>query len=384
MPRSPHVGEAANAIPGGFVFTPLARKITQHEGPLYPLHVGDSWMEPFEGGRMEDLLSSRCEGLHRYSNPRGREDVIETVVEKVRAENGMPCDDESVVLTAGATGAIATSLAAILDPGEEVALLAPFWPLIRGVVKTARGSYVEIPFNDRVGSAPDARRAIVEKITDRTAVLYVSTPNNPTGHVIPEDQLQAIAELAREQGLWILSDEVYENYAYRGEHVSIGRFAPERTITVFSFSKAYGMAGNRTGYLVGPKEFVGQALKVSTNTIYSAPTAGQVAGARAIREGGRWLEKARRVFRSAGEEAASTLGLDPPEGSHFLFWDVAHLLDERGVWGFLEDCLDDGVVLAPGSPCGEGYETWVRLGYGSIPPGRLREAVGRLAKHVGR
>jgi N-succinyldiaminopimelate aminotransferase len=379
MPRPPDIAQAAAAISEGSVFTPLARKLAEHEGPLFPLHVGDTWLDPFDGGRMEDLHVSDHPGLHCYSDPRGRKEVIETVVEKVRARNRIPCDPESVVLTAGATGAIASALAAILDPGEEVALLAPFWPLIRGVVRAARGSLCEIPFNDCVHSVADARKAILEKITPRTVVLYVSTPNNPTGHVIPEDQLQAIAELARERELWIISDEVYEDYVYRGEHVPMARFAPERTLTAFSFSKAYGMAGNRTGYLVGPRDVIQHALKFSTNTIYSAPTAGQLAGARALRDGGRWLEDARRAYQSIGDEVASTLGIDPPEGSTFLFFDVSRFLDERAIWGLLEDCLDDGVVLAPGFSSGEAYETWVRLCYTSIPPPQVREAVGRLA-----
>jgi N-succinyldiaminopimelate aminotransferase len=366
-------------MPRGFVFTHLAEKLARHEGPLFPLHIGDTWMEPFDGGRMEDLSALDHGGLHRYSDPRGRREVLEAVVEKVRAANRIACAPESVILTAGATGAMAASLGTILNPGDEVILLAPYWPLIRGVVQAARGRPVEAPFYDRVRSPEEAREAVAEKITERTAVLYVSTPNNPSGRIIPGDRLEALAELARERELWIISDEVYEDYVYRGEHVSISRFAPERTLTVFSFSKAYGMAGNRTGYLVGPKEVIGRVLTVSTNTVYSAPTAGQVAGGRALRDGGAWLAHARRSYQEIGEETARALGFDAPEGSTYLFFDVAHLLDERGIRGFLEDCLDDGIVLAPGVSSGESYTTWVRLCYTSAPPDLVREAVGRLA-----
>jgi N-succinyldiaminopimelate aminotransferase len=210
--------------------------------------------------------------------------------------------------------------------------------------------------------------------------LYISTPSNPTGRVLPRAWLEALAEVARRRDLWLISDEVYEDYVYRGEHVSIARFAPERTLTVFSFSKAYGMAGNRTGYLVGPPEAVAQAGKVGTRTFYSAPTAGQVAGLRALREGGPWVERARASYADVAAAAASELGLAPPEGSTFLFLDVSRALDERGIRGFLRDRLEDGVALAPGSSSGEAYTEWVRLCYTSAPPDQVKAAVGRLAK----
>jgi aspartate/methionine/tyrosine aminotransferase len=192
-----------------------------------------------------------------------------------------------------------------------------------------------------------------------------------------------LAELARREGLWLISDEVYEDYVYRGEHVSIARFAPERTLTAFSFSKAYGMAGHRTGYLVGPAAAVTQALKVSTHTFYAAPTAGQLAGLRALRGGAAWVESARASYREVGERVAELLGVPPPEGGTFLFLDVSQRLDSRGIWGFLEDCLDDGVALAPGPSCGEAYTGWVRLCFTAAPPDAVLEAARKLAKRMG-
>jgi N-succinyldiaminopimelate aminotransferase len=287
-----------------------------------------------------------------------------------------------VWVAAGATGALSAAVGAIASPGEEVLILAPFWPLIRGIVQTFRARPVEVPFYDRVDS-PEAAVAVVrERLTERTAALYVSTPSNPTGRVLPSDQLEALAAFAQREDLWLLSDEVYEDYVYRGDHVSLGRFAPERTLSVFSFSKAYGMAGNRTGYLVGPPEAVAQVGKVSTHTFYSAPTAGQVAGLRALREGGAWVARARASYRDVGEAVANELGMPPPEGSTFLFLDVRRALDERGLRGFLADCLEDGVALAPGSSCGEDYGDWVRLCYTSAPPTEVKDAARRLAKRI--
>jgi aspartate/methionine/tyrosine aminotransferase len=221
-----------------------------------------------------------------------------------------------------------------------------------------------------------------ERITGKSVALYVSTPSNPTGRVLPAAWLEALAELARREGLWLISDEVYEDYVYRGAHVSIARFAPERTLTAFSFSKAYGMAGHRTGYLVGPPAAVSQALKVSTHTFYAAPTAGQQAGLRALEAGAAWVARAREAYRDVGERVAAELGIPAPEGGAFLFVDVSRKLDARGIWGFLEDCLDDGVALAPGPSCGEAYTGWVRLCYTAAAPDAVLEAARKLAKRL--
>jgi N-succinyldiaminopimelate aminotransferase len=263
-------------------------------------------------------------------------------------------------------------------------ILAPFWPLIRGIVQAFRATPVEVPFFDRVDSAEGAVEAVRAQLTPKTVALYVSTPSNPTGRVIPADWLAALAEFAQREDLWLISDEVYEDYIYAGEHVSMAAFAPERSITTWSFSKAYGMAGFRTGYLAGPPEAVAHAEKISTHTFYSAPTAGQMAGLRALRDGGPWVENARAEYRTVAEATAEMLGLPPPQGSTFHFLDVGRHLDERGIAGFLEDCLDDGVALAPGGSCGSAYAEWVRLCYTAAPPDDVLAAVGRLAARLNR
>jgi N-succinyldiaminopimelate aminotransferase len=253
----------------GAVFSPGSGEVP---GGVCPLHVGDTWMAPFEGARMEDLREAEHPGLHRYSETRGVPELIDAIVEKARSRNALRCEREGVLVTAGATGALGSALGAIASPGDEVLILSPFWPLIRGIVEAFRARPIEVPFFDRVASASDAVEAVRAHLTPKSVALYVSTPSNPTGQVLPRSWLESLAELASREGLWLLSDEVYEDYVYRGEHVSIGQFAPERTLSVYSFSKAYGMAGNRVGYLVGPPDAVTQALKISTHTFYAAPT----------------------------------------------------------------------------------------------------------------
>ena len=366
------------------MFSPLAHRLAQHPGPIFPLHVGDTWMEPFDGGRMEDLTVEAHPGMHRYCDTRGIPPLVDAIVEKVRARNRLSCERESVLVAAGATGALASAISQLTEPGEEVLILAPFWPLIRGIVRAQRAEPVEVPFYDRVDSASAAVAAVEERICGRTVALYLSTPSNPTGRLIPRAWLEALAELARRHDLWLISDEVYEDFVYRGEHCSIGQFAPERTLSVYSFSKAYGMAGNRVGYLVGPPPAVAEALKVATHTCYHAPTAGQIAALRALENGGDWLRQALQAYRAAGDQVARILRVPPPEGSCFFFLDVRSHLDERKLLGFLEDCLEDGVVLSPGSSSGEAYPDWVRLCFTAAPPDRILEAARLLAKRLGR
>jgi N-succinyldiaminopimelate aminotransferase len=366
------------------VFSPVAHRIPELAGPVFPLHVGDTWLEPCPAARMEALRVAEHPGMHRYCATQGIAPLVDALLEKLRATNGLALERDGVLVTGGATAGLAAAVGALVDPGEEVLVLAPFWPLARGIVQALRARPVEVPFYDRVDSAEAAVAAVRERLSPRSVALYFSTPSNPTGRVLPEGWLAELAELARREGLWILSDEVYEDYVYRGAHVSIARFAPERTLCAFSFSKAYGMAGNRVGYLAGPPAVVAQAHKLGVHTVYHAPTASQLAALAALREGAGWVRDAREAYRRAGRDAARALGVAEPEGSMFLFVDVRDRLDGRGMQGLLEDCLRDGVVVAPGASSGGDYAGWIRLCYSSAPPEQVAEGVRRLARRLGR
>ena len=367
----------------GAVYSPLGDRIAQRKGPVYPLHVGDTWRDPFQGGRMQDLAQAAHPGINRYTATQGITPLVDAIVEKLRARNGIPCERNEVLVTGGATAGLANAIGSIAERGDEVLILAPFWPLIRGIVQSARARPVEVPFFDRVESAAQAVEAVRAQLSPRSVALYVSSPSNPSARLIPAEMLEALADLARREDLWLLSDEVYEDYVYRGEHVSLARFAPERTLSVFSFSKAYGMAGNRVGYLVGPPDAVAAARKVATHSSYHPSTAGQIAALRALEGGATWIADAREAYRRAGDDAACVLGLALPAGGTFLFLDAKPRLDERGLWGFLEDCLEDGVLLAPGGSCGEAYQSWVRLCFSAVEPADTAEAVRRLARRLG-
>jgi N-succinyldiaminopimelate aminotransferase len=367
----------------GAVYSPLGERLHQRRGPIYPLHVGDTWREPFAGGCMEDLSQGAHPGMNRYGPTQGLPELLDAIVEKVRRRNRIACERDGVLVTGGATAGLQCVIGALADPGDEVLILAPFWPLIRGIVQGWRAIPVEVPFHGRVDSAGDAVAAVAERATHRTVALYVSTPSNPTGRMIPEDWLAELAEWARRQDLWLVSDEVYEDLVYRGAHVSLARFAPERTVTAFSFSKSYGMAGYRAAYLVGPPAVLAEVHKLHVHSTYCAPVPSQLAALRALRSGDAWLAETREFYRGAGDDAADVLGLEAPAGSTFLFLDVRDRLDERGIQGFLEDVFEDGVVLAPGAASGRDYASFARLCYTAAPPDDVAVAVRLLAKRLG-
>lgn len=368
----PHAAPHLSALPGS-VYSDLVERLAAHDGPVYPLHVGDTWMEPLAAAQAQALQTADHPGMHRYSPPRGLPALVDALVEKLRARNGLMVERSGVLVTGGATAGLAQVMQALLSPGDEVAILAPFWPLIRGHVQLAHGVPVEVPFYDRVTSLADAVQSIRERVGPRTVGLYVSTPSNPTGRVLPGEWLQAIAALARELDLWLISDETYENYVFSGRHESVGRWAPERTITAFTFSKAYGMAGTRVGYLCGPQDILAATAKVHTHALYCAPRPAQEAALVALREGDAWIAKAKRHYQAAGVDAARVLGLPAPEGSTFLFLDVRER--PEGVMGLLESLVQRGMLLAPGASFGQEYASHVRLCFTAAPPEEVATAV---------
>ena len=382
MPRPPDFHDHVLTLPGA-VYSPFADRLADHPGPLFPLHVGDTWLEPCAGARMEGMRAADHPGLHQYADTRGLPVLVDAVLERARAQSGLPWERDSVLITAGATAGLSCALGSFLAPGDEVLILAPFWPLIRGIVQSWGGVPVEVPFYDRVeDDGQAAAEAVRACASDRTVALYVSTPSNPTGRVLSGEILSALAELAESEDWWLISDEVYRDFVYQGEHVSLAPLAPSRTLCVDSFSKAYGMAGYRVGSLVGPSEWIEQARKLGTHSFYSAPTPGQWAALHALEGGEAWQDEAREAYRAVSVVAAEALGLPAPGGSTFLFVDVADRLDERGLHGFLEDCFEDGVLVAPGSSAGRDYGDWVRLCYTAMPPEDALEGVTRLARHV--
>ncbi len=155
------------------VYSPFADRLADHPGPVFPLHVGDTWLEPCLEPRNPDDPGANPPGLHQYSDTRGVPPLVEAVLERARARTHLPFERESVLITAGATAGLSCALGSVLAPGEEVLILAPFWPLIRGIVQSWGGRPVEVPFYDRVDGAEAAMEAVRSRASDRTVALYV-------------------------------------------------------------------------------------------------------------------------------------------------------------------------------------------------------------------
>jgi aspartate/methionine/tyrosine aminotransferase len=377
VPRHPAAAPHITAIPGG-VFSRFLSRIATLTGEVYPLHVGDTWMEPLPAARMEALTTAAHPGLHRYPPVNGIPALLSALSARHEVEQGR------ILTSCGATGGLKSVAGALLAPGDEVMILAPYWPLIAGIVATSNGTPVEVPFLDR--GAGDIAGRLAQHLTDKTVALYINSPNNPTGAVLTPAELSALAAFARKHDLWIWADEIYEHYAYTADYHPVAGFAPERTISAYSFSKAYGLAGSRCGYLIAPDvETAGQIRKSLIHAFYSAPRASQVSALAALTGGDAWLADAATQYRAAGELAAETLGLPAPEGGTFLFFDVADCLDARGLDGFLFDCLEENLILAPGASFGPThYATHVRLCFTSAPPDVVQRGVGKLAALMAR
>ena len=380
MPRAPAVAAAATAMPAG-VFSRLADRIRARRGEVYPLHVGDTWRPPPPGAELQALPPGNTG--HLYGPPEG----LPPLREALRRHRGV--DPDRLLITAGATGALSAAAGTLLDPGDEVLILTPCWPLIPGIVQASSAVPRMIPFYDRLDparpSAPQVEALLGPAVGPRTAALYVNSPNNPTGVVLPPAWLEALAAFARRHGLWVWSDEVYDACVYDGEHAPFAAHAPERTFTAWSFSKAWGLAGYRVGTLEAPTiELCGEVRKLSMHLSYGAPTGPQLAAARALEGGGAWQAESRAAYAAAGRAAAARLGLTAPPAGTFLFVDVRAALEPglpeaEALHRFLVRCVDRGLLLAPGSSCGPDHGGAVRLCFTSAPPEVVARGVEVLA-----
>ena len=361
-------------------------------GDVIPLQIGDTHLLPPEPGRLDrQRYGADDRELYRYGPAPGWGPLVTALTAKVRARNRIDVADGGLQVTAGATHALACAIGALLDPGDELILLTPHWPLIHGIAKSRSVVPVEVPFSQVLLDDPAADPAAIlrEALTPRTRAIYVSSPNNPDGLVLDQRTLAAIAAVAEEAGLWILSDEVYEEYAYDRPHVSIATIgaAAERTVTVFSFSKSYGQAGLRIGYAVGPRPVMEAVRKMANHSVYNVPHALQRAALAALDGGGGFLAEARRRYAGIRDQAIAALQLPvrSPQGATYLFVDLSPAMasGDRDALCVLERIAGAGVLLAPGAPFGLAYARWARLCFTAVPEARLLEGIARINRVVG-
>ena len=169
-----------------------------------PLHIGDTWMEPPAGCRMEDLRVAEYPGMHRYTPVAGLPALRARIAGLQSVRTGLETKPEQVLITAGATAGLAAAVGALIAPGEEVLLAAPYWPLIAGAVRAFNAEPIAVPLMTEVNSAEEAVACFEQYRSERTAAVYWNTPHNPTGRVMPREWLAALSNWAKSHDLWIL------------------------------------------------------------------------------------------------------------------------------------------------------------------------------------
>ena len=387
MPRHPlHAAHAASL--SDRVYGALLDEAKRRGQKFHALNVGDTYLEPLPAARAEAQRAAEHARLHNYAPVQGEPALLDAILERALRTHGSRLERENVQVMSGATGGFTVVASTLLEPDDEVVILAPFWPLIRGIVRSRGAVAVELPFYDRLGDPSfDAEAAIEAAVGPRTVALYVNSPNNPTGRVLPTTAAEAISRVVRRHELWLLADEAYEDLYYTAERptpIWTRSELRDRSVVCHTLSKSHAMAGSRVGYTHGPSEVMRAVRGVQTFLTYCAPRPLQFGAARALEEGDAWVENARALYGEAGRRAAQTLELSPPEGGTFLFFDAKpHFRAGEDVHGFLSRCLDAGVLLTPGSASGKDYASWVRLCFSVVPPAELEDALSRLQTVLG-
>ena len=381
MPRHPTLAPSAEGL-SDRVYSALADRARGRAGPIYPLHVGDTYRDPPIGARAEDQRSADHPRLHNYAATQGEPVLLDAILRRLRVRRGVELDRECLQVMPGATAGLAIVVAALLEPGDEVVVPSPYWPLVRGIVASRGCAPVEVPFFTRLdepGFDPEA--ALEAAVGPRTAAIYLNPPHNPTGRVLAAEVVAAVARIAARHDLWVLADEAYDELVYEGEAAPIWTRDDlrRRTIAVHTVSKSHALAGARVGFVHGPEDAMRAIRGVQLFTSYCAPRPMQHAAARALEEGDGWLAETRAAYRAAGAAAARAVGLPPPRAGTFLAFDAApYFTPGESLDGFLERCLDAGVLLTPGRAIGRAFATWVRLCFTAVPPAELADALARL------
>ncbi|MGB8331230.1 MAG: pyridoxal phosphate-dependent aminotransferase [Polyangiales bacterium] len=367
------------------MYSDLEQRARKQHAQVYPLHVGDTYRDPLDAARAERQLSQQHPGLHGYAPVRGEPSLIDAFIDYVEARHGETLTGDRVQVMSGATAGLSVVCQVLLDPGDEVLLPSPFWPLSRGIIATKGAVPVQVPFYTRLDEPGFDPEALLESaVTERTVALYINTPNNPSGRALSSTTVDAMLRVAKRHGLWLLCDEAYEEIYYdREPPEAVWKHADirEQAIAFHTLSKTYGLAGARVGFTHGPEGVMSSIAGMQTFHTYCAPRPMQLGAVQALRHGNAWVEESRSLYRDAGYRAADALGVPRPEGGTFLFLDVSRYLgpDAEDCSGFLQRAADQGVLLTPGQSCGTDYASWVRLCFTSVPPARLDAALSKLA-----
>ncbi|QNR21369.1 pyridoxal phosphate-dependent aminotransferase [Exiguobacterium sp. Helios] len=326
-------------------------------------------------------------GDTKYTPSGGTVALKDAIIEKTRRDLWVSYDRSEVMVASGAKHALSTLFQAILDPGDEVIVPAPYWVSYPEQIKLSDG--VPVILETTEASRFKVTRDLLEQhITPKTKALVLNSPSNPTGMVYTKEELEMVADVAIAHNLLVISDEIYEKLLYNGvTHLSIATLPHmrERTVIINGVSKSHAMTGWRIGYAIGPKDIISAMTNLASHSTSNPTSIAQAASVAAYAEGDAPVEAMRVVFEERLEQIYDRLIQIPgltclkPEGAFYLF---PHALRAAEMCGFSN--VDDWctavlseakVALIPGS--GFGAPEYVRLSYATDPK-RVLEALDRI------
>ena len=322
-------------------------------------------------------------GKHFYTPALGLPELRAAISLFYQSRYGIEVPASRIIITSGASGALLLAIGVLIDPGDEVLMADPGYPCNRNFVRMMGGVAAEVAVGP--GSAYQLLPDMVERHwSPRTKAVMVASPSNPTGTLMPEASLRAIAALARERGGALIVDEIYHGLVYDGDYTTALKYS-DGLFVINSFSKYFNMTGWRLGWMVVPEAYVREFDKVSQNIYLSAPSVSQYAALAAfepatlvILEARRAEFKARRDFlMPALRELGFRIPVAPP-GAFYIYADCSALTDDS--FAFARDLLETaGVAVTPGADFGvHAAQRHVRFAYTNAIP-VLADGVRRIA-----
>ena len=340
-----------------------------------PWHIRDEGIYAFERGKTF------------YTSNAGLKDLrLEISKYLQRSQNVTYDSDCEIFVTVGGSEAIDIGLRAVINPGDEVIIPQPSYVSYEpcAILAGAKPVILELRAEDEFRLTPEL---LLSKITEKTKILILPFPNNPTGAIMEREDLEKIAKILIEKDILVMSDEIYSELTYSGKHVSITSIKgmKERTILINGFSKAYAMTGWRLGYACGPKEIIKQMTKIHQYAIMCAPTTSQYAAIEALKNGDEDVLKMRQAYNMRRRflmDAFRKMNLKcfEPFGAFYVFPCIKEfgMTSEEFATRFLKE---EKVAVVPGTAFGDCGEGFLRISY-AYSLENLKVAIGRLEKFV--
>ena len=330
----------------------------------------------------EEGIYSLEQGRTFYTSNQGIPELREEISKWNKRKYNLDYNKEEIIVTCGGSEAIDIALRATINPGDEVIILEPNYVCYETDIIMAGGVPIKIKLKNENGFRLTPKE-LESTITSKTKILLMNYPNNPTGAIMTREDLEKIANVIIKYDLLVISDEIYSELTYVGNHYSIGALSNmrERTLTINGFSKSFAMTGWRLGYVMGPKEIMDQVKKIHQFVVMSAPTISQYAAIEALRNGDADIERMRKEYDKRRKyllKEFDRLGLPcfEPRGAFYIFPCIAKygISSEEFATHLLEK---EHVVVVPGTAFGDSGEGFIRISY-AYSLDALKEAIKRI------